>query len=114
MSDLPPEQKFQGYDRRACGEHRTAGGRAWCFECGEWCYPSTPCHGCAIAALTPGRHVIYHCLDSFPALRLMPATVCRVADPLTTGVTPVSIRLRGGDAAGKRIWVADSLLELDL
>ncbi len=24
-------------------EHRTTGGRAWCHECGEWCYPQEPC-----------------------------------------------------------------------
>jgi hypothetical protein len=26
--------------------HRTAGGRAWCLDCIEWCYPDEPCRGC--------------------------------------------------------------------
>lgn len=27
-----------------CGsEHRTVGHRAWCYSCGEWCYPTFPC-----------------------------------------------------------------------
>lgn len=41
------EQNFEGHDARECGEHRTVGShRAWCFDCGEWCYPAIPCHGC--------------------------------------------------------------------
>ena len=39
---------FEGHDQRTCGEHRTVGEhRAWCYDCGEWCYPNTPCRGCA-------------------------------------------------------------------
>jgi hypothetical protein len=37
----------QGYYHGKIGspaEHRTVGGhRAWCHDCGEWCYPSAPC-----------------------------------------------------------------------
>ncbi len=27
-------------------EHRTTGGRAWCYNCEEWCYPNEPCVRC--------------------------------------------------------------------
>lgn len=38
---------FVGHDGRECGEHRTVGShRAWCFDCGEWCYPNSPCVRC--------------------------------------------------------------------
>lgn len=38
---------FEGHAGRECGEHRTVGPvRAWCFECGEWCYPRSPCVRC--------------------------------------------------------------------
>lgn len=37
----------QGYYHGKIGspaEHRTVGDyRAWCHDCGEWCYPSAPC-----------------------------------------------------------------------
>lgn len=42
---------FHGWLDRNCGEHRTVGPiRAWCFDCGEWCYSHSRengCHGCA-------------------------------------------------------------------
>jgi hypothetical protein len=39
---------FIGHDERSCGEHRTLGShRAWCFDCGEYCYPNIPCSGCS-------------------------------------------------------------------
>lgn len=38
---------FLGHEPRECGEHRTVGSyRAWCFDCGEWCYPGDPCVRC--------------------------------------------------------------------
>ena len=38
---------FVGHEGRECGEHRTVGEhRAWCFDCGEWCYPEAPCIRC--------------------------------------------------------------------
>ena len=42
------EQKdnWEGYAERECGDHRTTGRRAWCFNCSEWCYPQFPCKGC--------------------------------------------------------------------
>lgn len=40
-----------GLEVRECGEHRTTGGRAWCFEDSEWCYPSQFCRGCELAVL---------------------------------------------------------------
>jgi len=43
---------FEGHDPRECGEHRTVGPhRAWCYDCGEWCYPNSPCVRCEVAAL---------------------------------------------------------------
>lgn len=49
MSEL-----FEGHAERECGEHRTVGShRAWCYECGEWCYPDIDmaCKGCELPAL---------------------------------------------------------------
>lgn len=43
VSDLG---NFAGHPGRDCGEHRTLGGRAWCFDCSEYCYPSEGCMGC--------------------------------------------------------------------
>lgn len=37
---------WEGNPDRNCGEHRTTGARAWCFDCSEWCYPNILCHGC--------------------------------------------------------------------
>jgi hypothetical protein len=38
---------FNGHRPRACGEHRTVGPhRAWCYQCGEWCYPNDGCIRC--------------------------------------------------------------------
>ena len=45
------QQLFAGHEPRDCGEHRTTGGRAWCFECTEWCSPRRPCKGCELPAL---------------------------------------------------------------
>ncbi len=46
------EGRFLGHEPRECGEHRTVGPhRAWCFDCSEWCYPSTPCVRCEIVDL---------------------------------------------------------------
>lgn len=43
---------FLGFEPRECGEHRTVGThRAWCYDCGEWCYPSSPCVRCEIVEL---------------------------------------------------------------
>jgi hypothetical protein len=43
---------FVGMEPRECGEHRTVGPhRAWCFECGEWCYPESPCVRCEVVEL---------------------------------------------------------------
>ncbi|MHB1762648.1 MAG: hypothetical protein ACYCS4_07915 [Acidimicrobiales bacterium] len=43
MADREPYEGMAS----ATGEHRTTGQRAWCFECGEWCYPEQPCVCCA-------------------------------------------------------------------
>jgi hypothetical protein len=45
------EVRFAGHDGRECGEHRTAGGRAWCFDCSEWCSLDVPCKGCELPSL---------------------------------------------------------------
>lgn len=54
--DEHPEhgRRFHGFQPRECGEHRTVGShRAWCFDCGEWCYPKAPCVRCEIVTLRP-------------------------------------------------------------
>ena len=43
--------EWEGYPVRECGEHRTTGRRAWCFDCHEWCYPDPPCKGCELPIL---------------------------------------------------------------
>lgn len=48
MSDEP---NWEGAAENECGEHRTTGGRAWCFACQEWCYRSLPCRGCELPPL---------------------------------------------------------------
>lgn len=45
------DEIFEGHLPRECGEHRTTGGRAWCFGCSEWCYPEQPCKGCELPML---------------------------------------------------------------
>lgn len=45
------EPNFEGHEGRECGEHRTTGGRAWCFSCSEWCYLTLPCKGCELPLL---------------------------------------------------------------
>lgn len=47
------EADFEGHAGRECGEHRPTGlgGRAWCFDCSEWCYPSEPCARCELPQL---------------------------------------------------------------
>ena len=49
LTEAGPEaepEEFEGYTDRLCGEHRTCGTRAWCHDCGEWCYPGFGHHGC--------------------------------------------------------------------
>lgn len=45
------EPAFEGHEGRECGEHRTTGGRAWCHDDSEWCYPGQPCRGCELLQL---------------------------------------------------------------
>jgi hypothetical protein len=45
------EDNFHGHEGRECGEHRTAGFRAWCFDCSEWCSQEIPCVRCEIPSL---------------------------------------------------------------
>lgn len=44
-------EDFAGHDGRDCGDHRTTGERAWCFDCSEWCYPDVPCSRCGYPML---------------------------------------------------------------
>lgn len=56
------ERNFEGLTPRECGEHRTVGPhRAWCHDCGEWCYPTEPCTLCCRApASTVDREALAH------------------------------------------------------
>jgi hypothetical protein len=47
----PSGEHFHGLPGRECGEHRTLGGRAWCHDCTEYCYPEGPCRGCELPGL---------------------------------------------------------------
>lgn len=42
---------FAGHDNRECGDHRTTGRRAWCFDCSEWCYLDDGCRGCRMPSM---------------------------------------------------------------
>lgn len=44
---MPEERSWFGVIG-SMAEHRTVGYRAWCFDCGEWCYPSIHCPCCAM------------------------------------------------------------------
>jgi hypothetical protein len=57
-----------------------------------------------------GQQVIYRCMDAYPPVLELPARVCKIAEPLTTGGIPVLIRLRNG----RRLWVASVLLSAAL
>jgi hypothetical protein len=46
VSAPPNGAEFTDLDGRECGEHRTTGTRAWCFDCSEKCSPDIPCKGC--------------------------------------------------------------------
>jgi hypothetical protein len=46
--DNGEDARWEGYEPRECGDHRTTGGRAWCFDCSEWCYDTIPCKGCEL------------------------------------------------------------------
>ena len=51
---------WTGVDGRECGEHRTTGGRAWCYADSEWCYPEVPCRGCEIVQLRKDSELLRH------------------------------------------------------
>lgn len=55
-----PVNNFHGHWPRSCGEHRTCGGRAWCYDCREWCYarPEAGCVGCIAGGADPGEELI--------------------------------------------------------
>jgi hypothetical protein len=57
VTELDPKDYWRGIEPRECGEHRTTGHRAWCFDCSEWCYEAAPCKGCQIPVLESGREV---------------------------------------------------------
>lgn len=46
-----PGDLYAGLEPRDCGEHRTVGERARCFDCSTWCYPDAPCPGCEVVGL---------------------------------------------------------------
>lgn len=45
------EPAWEGRALRECGEHRTTGSRAWCYDCTEWCYLGAPCTRCELPYL---------------------------------------------------------------
>lgn len=56
----PMSGHFYGFEPRECGEHRTVGShRAWCFACGEWCYPKIPCQGCEPELDLPSYRLVH-------------------------------------------------------
>lgn len=61
------QTKFEGHEGRECGEHRTLGGRAWCYACSTYCYPNDPCPGCELPQLREALEVIRDHAHSRPA-----------------------------------------------
>lgn len=61
---------FVGHENRECGEHRTTGPRAWCFDCSEWCYPAIPCKGCELPTLRAAVERVEALLTSGPIGRV--------------------------------------------
>lgn len=54
--------RFQGHDpNEGCAHHTVGDHRAWCLDCGEWCYPTMPCVRCERAIRE--RPLVRH--DSF-------------------------------------------------
>ena len=51
MRENETDARFEGHYPRECGEHRTLGQRAWCFECSEYCSPHAPCTRCELPGL---------------------------------------------------------------
>ena len=47
MTELAPEDYWEGV--AGATEHRTTGGRAWCFQDSTWCYESAQCECCHYA-----------------------------------------------------------------
>lgn len=45
------EGHFTGHTPRECHDHYSTGGRAWCDDDTEWCYPAVPCARCEIPML---------------------------------------------------------------
>lgn len=82
MTDLStdPRPNFEGHLPRECGEHRTVGPhRAWCYDCGEWCYPKNPCVRCE-RALAMSKNAMDN--DKQFALEVVQVVVQNAADEL--------------------------------
>lgn len=99
------EDNFVGHNIRECGEHRTVGPhRAWCFDCGEWCYPASPCSGCEAPILTAERDALAARVEALTAqrdeaVRLLRQAMAEVSHELHTEPTGDAIDafLRGVD-----------------
>lgn len=60
------DDRWEGFTERECGDHRTTGGRAWCFDCSEWCYKHVPCKGCEVPRLRDVLDRVVKYLGSMP------------------------------------------------
>lgn len=85
---------FEGHENRECGEHRTTGKRAWCFECSEWCYDTVPCKGCEL-----------------PMLRKVLKEIRDYCTSVVTGYSEINSEYDSGYASG-RDSLADSVLDM--
>jgi hypothetical protein len=105
-TDAPPEREapnFEGHPHRACGEHRTVGPhRAWCFNCGEWCYPDEPCAHCELPTLRVNREApSREAPDPFAGLLLRTGPDGSVHAVQADGISRIALeRKRQVDAEG--------------
>jgi hypothetical protein len=100
MRVMAEGELFGGHFPRECGEHRTAGPhRAWCHDCGEWCYPDDEmaCKGCRIPVLEARAAALVAAEHPQPEPRRYTFT----RDQLTDALTRLDVRvLTSGPCAG--------------
>ena len=94
-------ENWEGFTERECSEHRTTGGRAWCFDCSEWCYERVPCKGCERPQLMELLSAIWLYIDWHHVTKNL-TTAQR-----TAFADAVDERSEGGVGTADRWWLSD-------
>ena len=116
----PLPTDFTGHEPRECGEHRPGLGRAWCFDCSEWCYPHAPCVRCELPTLRAKADAEPSALDLVRELRealglfsgAMPVTPKHAWDEALTQVTRLKAASSPSPLALHRERLIDALRPL--